>query len=79
VDGPATFDLDDLRFNESATAFLFEGAKRAAMPSSSCDPAPCWSYRQRRLTDSATSGRRRSSSYRSTSPACQTFIGVEPA
>lgn len=28
---PATFDLDDLRFNGSATAFLFEGKKRAGI------------------------------------------------
>jgi mannose-6-phosphate isomerase-like protein (cupin superfamily) len=27
----ATFDLDDLRFNGSATAFLFEGKKRAGV------------------------------------------------
>jgi len=26
---PATFDLQDLRFNDGTTAFLFEGAKRA--------------------------------------------------
>jgi mannose-6-phosphate isomerase-like protein (cupin superfamily) len=26
---PARFDLQDLRFNESTTAFLFEGEKRA--------------------------------------------------
>ena len=28
---PATFDLDALRFNDSATAFLFEGRKRAGI------------------------------------------------
>jgi mannose-6-phosphate isomerase-like protein (cupin superfamily) len=28
---PATFDLDDLRFNGSLTAFLFEGKKRAGI------------------------------------------------
>lgn len=28
---PVTFDLDDLRFNESPTAFLFEGKKRAGI------------------------------------------------
>ena len=28
---PATFDLDDLRFNGSQTAFLFEGRKRAGI------------------------------------------------
>ena len=31
MDGPAKFDLDDLRFNDSATAFLFEGRKRAGI------------------------------------------------
>lgn len=28
---PATFDFDELRFNGSATAFLFEGKKRAGI------------------------------------------------
>lgn len=28
---PATFDLEDLRFNDSATAFLFEGTKLAGI------------------------------------------------
>lgn len=28
---PKTFDLDDLRFNGSATAFFFEGKKRAGI------------------------------------------------
>ena len=28
---PQTFDLADLRFNDSTTAFLFEGAKRAGI------------------------------------------------
>jgi len=28
---PATFDFDELRFNGSATAFLFEGRKRAGI------------------------------------------------
>lgn len=39
MDGPATFDLDDLRFNESATAFLFEGAKRVDQTFLGVEPA----------------------------------------
>jgi mannose-6-phosphate isomerase-like protein (cupin superfamily) len=31
MDGPATFDLEDLRFNGSPTASLFEGARRAGI------------------------------------------------
>ena len=31
---PARFDLQDLRFNKSATAFLFEGEKRAGTETS---------------------------------------------